>query len=274
MVSKQQFDEESLSLHEGRVSQYRAKGYVLLPKLVSQAELAVLREEIDGLFAMERLVHPDNLRAQGRETIDGGYVVDRLDPLIDVAPGIRRLATSPSVLEKLGELMGEEVLLFKDKLIYKPPGATGYRTHQDYTYWVELPAPGECIVSLAVALDDTTAGNGATEFFPGCHSRHLLDAKTPEDVFAPDKGLIESASELEAIEPEMVPLEAGDGVAFSSLTPHRSEANLSGGPRRQLFLTYAAARYGDLYEHYYSLFHGYLRNDRERAGRGAQTFFS
>ena len=40
-------------------------------------------------------------------------------------------------------------------------------------------------------------------------------------------------------------------VAFHSLTPHRSGDNRTAAPRRQLFLSYNAARYGDLYRTYY-----------------------
>jgi ectoine hydroxylase-related dioxygenase (phytanoyl-CoA dioxygenase family) len=121
-------------------------------------------------------------------------------------------------------------------------------------------------------LDATTRENGATEFYPGCHYRHLLESKKPEDVFDPEKGLIESAEELKQIEPELLPLQPGDAVAFSSLAPHCSGPNNSPGPRRQLFLTYATARYGDLYKQYYSLFHSYLRNDRAKEG-GAEPYF-
>mgnify|MGYP003332445714 CR=1 FL=1 len=39
----------------------------------------------------------------------------------------------------LGQLLGEEVCLFKDKLIYKPAGATGYPLHQDYIAWPDFP---------------------------------------------------------------------------------------------------------------------------------------
>jgi ectoine hydroxylase-related dioxygenase (phytanoyl-CoA dioxygenase family) len=45
-------------------------------------------------------------------------------------------------------------------------------------------------------------------------------------------------------------LKPGDIFLFHSFTPHGSGTNNSSRSRRQLYLTYAAAKHGDLYEAY------------------------
>ena len=44
-------------------------------------------------------------------------------------------------------------MLFKDKLIFKRPGALGYGLHQDYIAWKSFP---ESFVTVIVAIDPAT----------------------------------------------------------------------------------------------------------------------
>jgi ectoine hydroxylase-related dioxygenase (phytanoyl-CoA dioxygenase family) len=50
---------------------------------------------------------------------------------------------------------------------------------------------------------------------------------------------------------EKMETKAGDVLIFSSLTPHQSGKNLADYPRRSLYLTFNAARAGELREVYY-----------------------
>ena len=66
-------------------------------------------------------------------------------------------------------------------------------------------------------------------------------------------------------------MKAGSLLVFGSLIPHGSAPNTSGHPRRVTFLSYSAARFGDLRDAFYRQFHAYLRNDRR--DHGGQSFF-
>ena len=50
-------------------------------------------------------------------------------------PGVRPAGPRPAPARRARRLYGEPACLFKDKLIYKPPGVKGYGLHQD---WIAL----------------------------------------------------------------------------------------------------------------------------------------
>ena len=257
-------------LSETQVSDYRDKGYLALRRLFTPVEVHAMQSECDRLWSNRDLADADNLRAQTRPTVSGPQVIDRLDPVIDVSPLFRSAAYNPRLVSALQVLLDDEPKLFKDKLIFKQPGTNGYRVHQDYTYWLELPAPPHGMVTVAIALDAADPQSGAVEFYPGFHHRHYGPAEKPKDIFNPAKGLMEA--DLTGRTPELIPLDAGDVVIFTSLTPHQSGANTTTHARRVLFFSYSAAQYGDLYARFYDNFHTYLRSDRASAGN-ERSFF-
>ncbi len=251
-------------------SEYATKGYVLVRSLIGADEVTALQAECQRVWEAADL-SVQNLRTAPRVSIEGGTRVDRLDPVRDISPLIDQLVGDPRLLAAAAAALGEPALLFKDKLLYKPAGVHGYTVHQDYHYWQELPAPGEAMVSIGLAVDASHAGNGAVRFYPGLHDRLHTAQGRPSDVFNPNKGVM-TPDMLGGIASEMIPLEPGDAVVFSSLTPHESAPNYTGEPRRMLYLSYSAARYGSLYEEYYSSFRSYRKTD-SGAADGQEQYF-
>ncbi|HEX7275860.1 MAG TPA: phytanoyl-CoA dioxygenase family protein [Acidimicrobiales bacterium] len=235
---------------------YRDEGFVVVPALFGADEVAAWRAECDRLEG-SGVFHPDNLRTH---VLNSERPPDRLDPVIDLSPVLADLASGLASLA--ADLLGEEATLFKDKLIFKPPGARGYLAHQDYAYWHWLPVPPSSLVTVLVAVDEATADNGAVELFGGMHDRLLTDEGRPADI--PD-GALPAAGLLAETRP-------GDVVAFHSLTPHRSGDNRTAGPRRQLFLSYGAARHGDLYRLYYESLQASVLDAMDPASR-ARAYF-
>jgi 2-aminoethylphosphonate dioxygenase len=221
-----------------------------------------MRQECGRLLHMFNDADESNLRAGVRNSKVGGSVVDRFDPVIDVSPHFAAIAADPRIVEPASELFGDRALIFKDKLIFKRPGTHGYKAHQDYTYWHELGCPPEFMLSVLLAIDDSHAENGALAIYPGLHRRHFGALDRPDDIFNPERGLC-SAADLAGVEPYVISLRAGDVLLFHSLAPHESGINNGTASRRSLFLTYSAAKYGDLYADYYRKFHSYLKKDRQ-----------
>ena len=207
------------------------------------------------------MLREDSLRAHRRPSLVAGTVLDRLDPIIDLSAPIRELTTDRRLLDAVETVLGEPARLFKDKAILKPPGAFGYRQHQDYTYWQELQVPAQFLMTALVAVDKSSAESGGLQLYPGLHHRHVGPEGTPSKIFSPDHGLIDDTY-LEGTGPELIELNAGDVVLFCSLTPHCSEPNRSPHHRRSLFFSFSAASYGDQRENYYRNLHRYLRKDR------------
>ena len=177
---------------------------------------------------------------------------------------MRAIARDPRILDAVAELYGEPACLFKDKLIFKPPGAKGYALHQDYISWKTFPTS---FVTVVVAIDPSDANNGATEVFSGFHRRGCM---------SPLDGMYhELAAETVAASPGvMLDLAPGDIGIFSGYTPHRSEPNRSSQSRRLLYLSYnALSDGGEQREKHYAEFHQWLKDRYAEYGK-VNTFFA
>jgi len=217
-----------------RTGAWQRNGWVLMPGFLSGRELATLRGEADRLSADEALF------AMRGSIPNSPARSDRLDPVIDISEPFRALAHDRRLLDLATELLGDEAQLLKDKLILKPPGASGYDAHQDGAYWQGLGIePGDFITAI-LFLDDCTLDKGPIECVPGMHARLLTPPGVITDV---DEGTLGAA--FQAIEAS-----AGDLFLLHSLTPHRSGPNLSTQMRRTLLLSYGLDARPDLYGRY------------------------
>jgi 2-aminoethylphosphonate dioxygenase len=257
-------------LTPSQIEFYHKTGYLHLKGLFDSHRVDRFVSECERLVREYPDVDESNLRAQSRPNVEGKTVFDRFDPINDISPVFEQSACDPTLVAAIGQLFADKALLFKDKLIFKRPGTHGYRIHQDYTYWCELPSPPEAMLSVLIAIDASSAENGALEIYPGAHHKHIGPAEKPHDIFDPNSGLL-SEDQMKGIEPTMLPLSPGDALVFHSLAPHRSGINHGTTSRRSLYFSYSAARYGDLYDIYYKNFHGYLRSDR--ADRADKLYF-
>ncbi len=170
--------------------------------------------------------------------------------MIDLSPVCRRLAFDPRLLAALAALYDEEARLFKDKLIFKPPGMKGYGLHQDWIAWPGFPTS---FLTVLVPFDAADVNNGCTEVFPGYHRQGSLSPKDGHYHELPAELVDESkCAPLE--------LEPGDVAVFGGFTPHRSAPNRSDRWRRQLYLSYnKRSDGGDQREKHYEEFHRWLR---------------
>jgi ectoine hydroxylase-related dioxygenase (phytanoyl-CoA dioxygenase family) len=214
---------------------YRERGFARHPAVIDADEVDELSRECTRLSELAGVLDPNNLRtrvtAAGTQTVE--RTVDRIDPVTDISPVMARLAEDERIMAPVAAAVGEPVVLFRDKLILKPPGADGYTMHQDAAYWAERP-PAAGSVAAMLAIDSSGPENGALELVPGAHHRLLTPEGVPADLDPADLP-----------EPVTLSLDPGDLVMFSLLTPHRSGSNRSKASRRALFFTYFPASAGE-----------------------------
>ncbi len=167
------------------------------------------------------------------------------------------------MFEIVSALYGEPACLFKDKLIYKPPGAVGYALHQDYISWPRFP---RSFVTLLLPIDPANDVNGATEVFPGYHREGYLSAA--------DGDYHElSLSDVNESRGVSLCLAPGDVAVFHGMLPHRSAANNSSMWRRQLYLSYnAQSDGGEQRDAHYREFHVWLKKKYGEYGKHAVYF--
>jgi hypothetical protein len=246
-------------LAPGQRRAYDDQGVLVVRGVFAPDEIAVAAAEADRLLTRKDLIETRNLRCRWQPHCDDGECLfETFDPVIDLAPVCARLARHPRLLAVLGELYGEPARLFKDKLIFKPPGARGYDLHQDYIAWPSFP---RTFVTAAVAIDPCGADNGCTVAYAGYHRRGCLSPEDGEYHPLPP----ETVEERSAVPLELQP---GDVAVFGCFTPHRSAPNSSGHWRRLLYLSYNAdSDGGDRREQHYREFLAWLRKKYAEYGK-------
>jgi hypothetical protein len=253
------------ALTAGQVGEFVEHGFLIVRGLFLPEEMAAAAAEAEDLVARRDLIAVDNLRCRWQPNVQTGAccAFETFDPVIDLAPVCHRLALDPRLLALLAALYGEEACLFKDKLIFKPPGLKGHGLHQDFIAWPGFP---RSFLTVLVPLDRADADNGCTEVFPGYHRRGSL---TPEDGDYHELPP-EAVDEARGVKLELDP---GDVAVFGAFTPHRSAPNRSGRWRRQLYLSYN--KYSDgghQRDRHYEEFHRWLRVQYARYGKTGLYF--
>lgn len=243
-----------------QLEQYRADGFLVLRNVFSPSEIAAAALEADRLLSDRRdLIDTNNLRCRYQKDVGTGECLfETFDPIADISAECHRIAHDRRILGALALIYGEPACLFKDKLIFKPPGATGYGLHQDFIAWPGFP---RSFLTVLVAIDACDPQNGSTELFAGYHQNGTL---SPEDGHYHELPL--DLVDLSKGHP--LTLAPGDIAIFGGFTPHRSAPNRSGRWRRQLYLSYnALSDGGEQHDQHYAEFHGWLRQRYAEHGK-------
>ena len=139
---------------------------------------------------------------------------------------------SPAITERLAQLLGPDLLVWRTQMFHKPPKAPAIQFHQASTFMVEdyqdpalHPADRNAIFQLTVwvAVDDATLENGCLDFIRGSHNR-MNTIK-----FGGEEGFYNAAFSLEFDrDPKRVvrvPVRAGQFIIFTERCIHGSAAN-------------------------------------------------
>jgi 2-aminoethylphosphonate dioxygenase len=231
--------------------QYHERGFVVLRSFFDAGTMRQIAADAERLWADEaKLICRENLRCRympHHKTSE--LLFECFDPIIDLSPAMAAAARDERLLTVLGTIYGEPAYLFKDKLIFKPAGATGYPLHQDYIAWESFP---KSFLTVLIPIDPSTEENGCTVVYEGCHRGGLL---TPADgKFYPTPRECVVHERRVALE-----MDPGDIAIFDGFTPHESNPNRSSLARRQLYLSYNAHRDGgEQRDAHYREFHSWL----------------
>src|SRR5262245_17160012 len=111
------------ALTERQLCDYDEAGFLIVRGVFAPAEMALVSLEADRLRERADLIHTNNLRCRWQNQAAGSECLfETFDPVIDLSPLIAALARDRRLLDIVADLYGEPGHLFKDKLIYKPPG--------------------------------------------------------------------------------------------------------------------------------------------------------
>lgn len=142
-----------------RKADFDREGYLVFPKVLSDAELARIREAL--------LPHLDrNIR--GRNDFEG-LATNRVYAMLAKSPVFADLVAHPLALAFAEADLGADCLLSACLAIKLHPGETAQPWHYDDSHY-DWPRPRRSLgVSAFWAIDETTPENGATEIIPKSH---------------------------------------------------------------------------------------------------------
>jgi len=142
-----------------------------------------------------------------------------------------RLVSDDRLLDIAELFVGSDIAVFASHYICKPPySGRPVLWHQDGAYWPLEPME---VVTLWLAIDDSTPENGGLRVIPGSHREDLHELRARDEL---DSVLgSESATEVDESRAVSLTLAAGDVEVHHPRIMHGSTANSS--PNRRCGLT-------------------------------------
>ncbi len=227
--TKQQW--EALKLTDEQVQFYRNNGYLAGVRLLTDAQVERLREQLEVLFDPQHAGRDLWYEYHSNESNEADTVLFHALGAWRIQPGFHDLLWNPAFTMAATQLLDGPVRFWHDQLFCKPARHGGVVAwHQDYSYWTRTKPMAH--LTCWIGLDDSTADNGCVHYVPGSHNWDLL----------PVTGL---AGDMEAIQevltdeqwqafskPVAVELKKGECTFHHPLTIHGSFANRTERPRR------------------------------------------
>ena len=224
-------------LSQAALAAYRRDGFVVLPDILTAAEVEALRRATDEFVEGARAVSAND------------DIYDLEDSHSPAEPRVRRIkaphlhhpeyaraARHPNIVAVLKDLWGT-VRFDTGKLNMKSAGyGAPVEWHQD---WAFYPHTNDDLAAVGIMLDDCNLENGPMMVIPGSHQGPVYDHHGPDGRFC---GAMDPAScgvDLSRALPCLG--KAGSITVHHVRAVHGSATNFSGRERRFLLFQYRAA---------------------------------
>ena len=219
------------------IETFKDEGFLVLRQAFNADEIALIDAWTHELLSLpeERgkhwVFHEQSLKG------DGADLINRIENIAPFHAGYGEL--SQVLKEPVGRLLGEEAVLFKEKVNFKMPGGNGIKPHQDQQ--AGWDAYADFFISALVSIDEATVENGCLQLCAGHHKRGSFKSWEP---LAED--------DMQDMEFVHCPTQSGDIVFFDNFVPHASEPNMTDKTRRVYYATYNQLSAGDHMARYYA----------------------
>jgi ectoine hydroxylase-related dioxygenase (phytanoyl-CoA dioxygenase family) len=221
------------ALNQAQVDDFWREGYLKVGKILTDDEIATLRQEYDAIFANARagkigfrnlaIDHTDDLETKNKADKQMLQIMQ----MCEISIQFRKLVYHERILDVIEDLIGPNIQLFHDQALYKPAYQGGpVHWHQDNAYWQCAPAN---LVSAWLTLDDVNRDNGAMQFIPGTHLQVV-----GHDRAQTSNTLLDSGSHADASRAVVVDLPAGGITIHHCQTLHMTAPNTTANQRRAI----------------------------------------
>lgn len=227
---------------ENLQDRFENDGFLVVENFLSDAELATCAQEIHRLHEvaakLENQSDPSMKHFQrepyAKDKQQSGLpVLRKIEQTRDFSDVFKDLAAHPKLISVVQNIIGEDLLLFRSTLMLKPAfHGSAHAFHQDSAYW---PMDPPALVTVSIALTDSTPENGCIQVIPGSHRWGMqewgLIAQNTDQAQA-NRSDVDTSGAID------VPLKAGSAVMFHSLTVHGSGPNKTAHPRHTALYAY------------------------------------
>jgi len=165
-----------MKLTPTQIQQFQEHGYLAIPKLFSEKEVAAMQAEIARL---NREGYLRNVATDGDGKTPSRSLKNlQLCPMYRHSHLFRALPFDPKVIEAVSQLIGDPVVLHLDQVFLKP-GRDGMGTHwhQDNAYFkISDPMKG---TAMWIAIHNATVVNGTIHIIPDSWKEEYEHSRDP-----------------------------------------------------------------------------------------------
>lgn len=219
-------------LSNEQIEQYQRDGFIAIEGFLDAGELETWRAATDEAVA-QRVEQKGALSNQADSDSYYAQVFMQCLQLANTHEGMKTLMHDPRLGEVAATLAGVDgIRIWHDQALIKPPYGNPTAWHLDNPYW-SFSSPDS--ISIWVALDDATLGNGCLWYLPGTHKTARYE----------NVGIGHNQRDLFKVYPEWIGMEAvpaacpaGSAVFHNGLTAHGAGANMTPRARRAMTCGY------------------------------------
>jgi hypothetical protein len=241
------------SLTEEQMRDYDREGFIVVPGLVSQEDMAPIREAIHQKVSQIA----DDLLANGMisDKLENEPFPTRLAKLFagktdadflkygrgwrDLLPGYFEFMSNPRILDAVESLIGPEI--FCNPVYNTRPKVPGVAAgavpwHQDRSYWPD--ANWNPVITVWIPLVDTNEVNGCLHVWPRTHKTKMIGFHNETysgTGYLELDNKVKDEADRHAI---ALPIKAGDAILFNDRCIHMSTPNRSDHVRWSVDLRY------------------------------------
>ncbi len=226
-------------LTDSEIKTFQRDGFLIVREMYDAAAIREISQWSDDILIWpevpgQHMVYYEDSLVHGE-----GKVVSRVENFCPFHDGFDELMNTGVMIDAVSQLLGDQAILFKEKINMKMSGGDGFKPHQDAQAGWNTYA--DFHITALVSVDPATLENGCLEMVKGWHDRGLVG-----DEWRPLDG-----DNMNGMTFAPCPTAPGDVVFFDSYAPHQSAPNLTDKRRRVLYVTYNRLTDGDHRAQYY-----------------------
>ena len=213
---------------------YREQGYLVVPDLVTPAELETLKRDTADLARGKYPCEQLQTLPQDMSDAEALRKILCIHQPHYISPVMLDFVKHRGMAEIMSRIVAPNVKCMQSMLFVKPPGFQGQAWHQDEIY---IPTRDRSLCGGWIAIDDATIENGCLWIIPGSHQTGYLYPQKPhgqndEFDFAQESYGFDDSAEIP------VEVKAGTVVFFNGYLLHRSRKNRSASSYRRVLVNH------------------------------------